>query len=148
MAGLAIQNLTRRRTAPRAAFLQIAKDIAPDWDLSLVFVGAARAKKLNQQLRRQDYVPNVLSFALGKKSGEIFICLSEVAKQADEYEMSTRDFALYLFIHGILHIKGWAHGAKMEKCEKSLLLRYGTAYSNRHRHRHVPGKNGRGRRSL
>jgi len=148
MAGVSIQNLTRRPVAPRPVFSQIAEKVLPGWDVSLVFVGATRAKALNKKLRGKTYVPNVLSYALGAKSGEIIICLSEAKKQSPAYGMSERVFILYLFIHGALHIKGWAHGARMETCERNLLAHYGAAHSDRHRHRHVPGKNGRRRGTL
>lgn len=96
----------------------------PGWDLSLVFVGEKRALSLNKRLRGKTYIPNVLSYALGGKSGEIIICPREAKRQASAYGMGTRIFVLYLFIHGILHIKGWVHGGKMEKCEQNLLAKF------------------------
>lgn len=145
MAGVEIQNKTRRRSAPRAVFSKIADHVLPDWDISLVFVGPAKALDLNKKLRGKTYIPNVLSYAVGEKNGEIFICLQEAEKQAPQHGMDGRTFVLYLFIHGLLHLKGWAHGARMEKWEQKLLARYVTADSYRNRHRHVPDKNGRGR---
>jgi len=156
--GVSLQNMTRRRTAPRSVFSVIAKDVLPLWDISLVFVGSAKARALNKQLRGKDYIPNVLSYALADKNCEIIICLAEAEKQAPTYGMSARVFVLYLFIHGLLHIKGWAHGARMEKCERKLLAKFVksaarslpnvTTHRNRHRHRHVPGKSGRRRGTL
>src|SRR5581483_3378928 len=64
--------------------------------------------------RRKDHVSNVLSFPLSKASGEILIC-----KQAAE------PFSVeYLFIHGVLHLKGFAHGATMEREERRVLRRF------------------------
>jgi rRNA maturation RNase YbeY len=158
MAGVAIKNFTRRPTASRAVFSAIATEVLPGWDISLVFVGATRAKSLNIRLRNKTYVPNVLSYALGKKSGEIFICLSEASKQAPSYSLQPTTFILYLFIHGLLHIKGGVHSVTMERSEKKLLakfapgaapaLTYVTQNRNRHRHRHVPSKDGRRRGTL
>ncbi len=152
---VAINNLTRRPTAPRAVFTAIANDVLPGWDISLVFVGPARARALNEQLRGKDYIPNVLSYALDDANGEILICPAEAKKQAPDFSMSERGFILYLFIHGLLHIKGGVHGATMERSERKLLAKFsqgdarslpnGTTHSNRHRHRHVPSKNGRRR---
>lgn len=132
MVSVSIKNLTRRRTASRAVFSTIADEVLPNWDISLVFVGPAKARALNKQLRNKDYTPNVLSYEVGKKNGEILICLAEAAKQAPAHDMSERDFALYLFIHGLLHIKGWAHGARMEACERKLVAKYGASNSHRH----------------
>jgi len=124
MSGVSIKNLTRRTSAPRAAFSAIVKEVLPDWDISLVFIGSAKARSLNKQLRNKGYTPNVLSYVVGKKSGEIFICLEEAKKNALIFNMSERKFVLYLFIHGALHIKGWAHSGTMEQCERKLLARF------------------------
>ena len=129
---IAIKNLARRPAAPRAVFSKIAKTVLPDWEISLVFVGAVRARVLNKQLRGKNYIPNVLSYVVGDKSAEIIICPSEAEKQAPAYNLLPTTYNLYLFIHGALHIKGWAHGARMEKCEQKLLAEYGPKDSNRH----------------
>ena len=145
-----IKNNTRRRqTAPRNAFSILAKEVLPQWDISLVFVGPKKAKTLNETLRNKTYIPNVLSYAVGDKNGEIFICLHEAAKQAPAYNLNLTSYTLLLFIHGLLHLKGWAHGVKMERCEQKLLARFVCSYvatsSNWNRYRHLPDKNGRGR---
>jgi len=121
--GVEIKNLTRR-SVPRFAYSDVAKSVLPGWELSLVFVGPTKAKELNVQLRKKTYVPNVLSYQVGEKSGEIFICLAEAKKQAPAHALSERVFVLYLFIHGLLHLKGWAHGVTMEQCEHKLLARF------------------------
>lgn len=123
MASVAITNFTRR-SVPRFAYAKVAAAVLPGWDISLVFVGAARAQKLNVQLRKKSYIPNVLSYAVGEKNGEVFICLEEAARQAPAHDMSSRTFVLYLFIHALLHLKGWPHGATMEQWERKLLARY------------------------
>jgi rRNA maturation RNase YbeY len=123
--GVSIQNLTRTSfRGSRFVFSKVAQEVLPGWDVSLVFVGEKRALSLNKKLRRKNYVPNVLSYALGKKSGEIIICQREADRQAAAYGMDKKAFVLYLFIHGTLHIKGWAHGAKMDRCEKALLAKF------------------------
>jgi rRNA maturation RNase YbeY len=151
MAGVSIQNFTRRQTAPRATFAAIAKAVLPAWDISLVFVGPKKARALNEQLRDKSYTPDVLSYVVGKKSGEIIICLSEAKKQSLLYRLEPNAYCLYLFIHGLLHLKGWAHGAIMERCEQKLLatfvknaaLYHETAHRNRNRHRHVSSEDSR-----
>lgn len=149
-----ITNLTRR-SVPRFAYTTVAAAVLPGWDVSLVFVGPKKAQELNQQLRKKSYTPNVLSYAPGQTSGEIFICLQEAERQAPSHAMEARVFVLYLFIHGLLHLKGWAHGSTMERCEQKLVKRFsaprvralthGTKNSDRDRHRDVPSEGG-GRR--
>ncbi|MFA5942270.1 MAG: rRNA maturation RNase YbeY [Candidatus Paceibacterota bacterium] len=155
--GVNIRDLTRQHLKVWAGlpFTEVAEEVLPDWDVSLVFVGAKRAQELNERLRGKDYIPNVLSYALGEKSGEIFICPSEAAKQAPEFHLAPSAYCLLLFIHGLLHIKGWAHSATMEACEQKLLAQFAksgahtyphaTTHSNRNRHRHVPDQDGRRR---
>ncbi|MFA5996234.1 MAG: rRNA maturation RNase YbeY [Candidatus Paceibacterota bacterium] len=155
MAGVEITNLTRR-SVPRFAYTTVAATVLPGWDISLVFVGPKKAQSLNQQLRKKSYTPNVLSYAPGQTSGEIFICLQEAERQAPSHTMTARVFVLYLFIHGLLHLKGWAHGSTMEQCEQKLVKRFsaprvrtlthGTENSDRNRHRDVPSEGGRRRR--
>jgi probable rRNA maturation factor len=158
MPGVSIKNFTRRTSSVTGLpFAKVAKTVLPSWDISLVFVGPAKARALNVKLRGKTYVPNVLSYTLDAKNGEIIICLAEAKKQASTYDMTERQFVLYLFIHGLLHLKGWAHGVTMEQCERKLLAKFAkgsasplpnvTTHRNRNRHRHLPSKNGRGRRS-
>jgi rRNA maturation RNase YbeY len=126
MEGVSIQNFTRQHLKVGAGLLfnTVAHHVLPGWEISLVFVGEKRARSLNKKLRRKTYIPNVLSYALSKKSGEIIICPREADRQAAAYAMNKQKFILYLFIHGLLHVKGWAHSATMEKCERDLLAKF------------------------
>ncbi len=144
---VSIRNFTRRKT-PRLPFEDVLKNTIPDWEMSLVFVGAQRATTLNKKLRRRAYTPNVLSYESGYKSGEIIICITQAEKEAHTYGLSVRNFILLLFIHGCLHLKGYPHGTTMERREQNLLSQltkrgvhshiYDSTHSNRNRHRNVP----------
>lgn len=123
MTTVEIRNLTRR-VAPRFAYTEVATAVLPGWNISLAFVGPKKARELNQQLRNKDYIPNVLSYKLSNKHGEIIICLNEAIKQAPVHHMNERIFVLYLFIHGLLHLKGLPHGGTMERWEKKLIARF------------------------
>lgn len=130
MATVSIQNLTKSRIPlPRRVFSLLVESILPGWEVSLVFVTLSRAQKLNTTLRKKQYVPNVLSYSVGKQHAEIIICPSIAKKESSLHQMSEREYLLYLFIHGALHAKGWRHSAKMETWEKKLLKRYGAAHS-------------------
>ena len=143
---LDVHDYTRRK-APGVSFLPIAQNVLPGWDISLVFVGKDRAKALNQSLRKKDYTPNVLSYVVGEKSGEIIICLAVAKQQAPSYGLSYANHVAYLFIHGLYHLKGLPHGATMERLERVTLakhtgvplltptttkLLHGTTHRNRH----------------
>lgn len=118
-----IRNFTRR-SAPVFPYTKIAQAVLPGWDISLVFCGEIRAQKLNVALRKKTYIPNVLSYESGTKSGEIIICLPIAKKQAQSYGLSYPHFTVFLFIHGLLHLKGLPHGTTMERHERSFLKRY------------------------
>ncbi len=139
MASFDATNFTRR-PAPRAPFETLARTALPGWDISLVFVGTTRARSLNTRLRRKSYVPNVLSYESGKKSGEIIICLEVAKKQARSYGMTYQEFVPYLFIHGLMHLKGYPHGPTMERRERVLMARHLDVHllneKTTHRNRH------------
>lgn len=120
-----IRNMTRQ-DVPRVPFSTIASAVLPNWSISLAFVGETRARKLNERLRGKTYIPNVLSYKVGNKSGEIIICPIEAKRQAPKHGMTPPRFILYLFIHGILHLQGLSHGLEMEQREQSLLRRFAT----------------------
>ncbi len=94
------------------------------YNLSLQFVGPTRAAKLNQTYRQKTYTPNVLSFPLTSDTGEIFICPQVAVKEAAKYDLSKSGYVAYLFIHGLLHLKGLDHGDEMDKQEKRYLRKY------------------------
>ncbi|MFZ1987977.1 MAG: rRNA maturation RNase YbeY [Minisyncoccia bacterium] len=136
-----------RRKAPGFAFASAKKSLLPSWDMSLVFVKPEDAQRLNRQLRRKTYTPNVLSYATDTRSGEIIICLEIAKEQAPSYELSYTDFVGLLFIHALLHLKGYRHGTTMDKSERAYLARlsgstttHGSTHRNRNRHRDLSNK--------
>jgi rRNA maturation RNase YbeY len=122
MTSLDTRNFTRS-PIPRFPYEEALKTVLPGWEMSLAFAGKTRAQAMNVFLRNKDYVPNVLSYQAGEKSGEIVICLEVAKKQAPDYDMSYTEFVGYLFIHGCFHLKGEQHGATMERKERLLLKR-------------------------
>lgn len=103
-----------------------------DFELSLVFVDNIFSKRLNRTYRGKNKSADVLSFPLSKKSGEIFIDLITAKKEMGKFQMPYRKFVTFLFIHGLLHLKGMKHGITMERREKKLL----NDASNYSRYRH------------
>lgn len=97
------------------------KVLGKSYQLTLVFVGPQKARSLNQQTRNKDYVPNVLSFPFDNKTGEIYITPAVAKLEAKKYNLSVNGYVGYLFIHGLLHLKGLDHGDTMDKEEKRLL---------------------------
>lgn len=99
------------------------------YSLSLSFVGPTRAQKLNEQYRKKTYTPNVLSFPLDTMTGEIVICPAIAKKEHKAYFLSHDGYIGFLFIHGLLHLKGHDHHndkdtLAMEKLEKRYMTKY------------------------
>lgn len=115
--------------------------LGKDFKLSLVFVDNIFSRKLNKVYRKKNKPANILSFPLSKKSpdcagsGEIFIDLVTAKREMKMFQMSFPDFVTFLFIHGLLHLKGMKHGDTMEKKEKKLL--HDSSNYSRHRHRDI-----------
>ncbi len=106
------------------------------YDLSLVFVGEAAAKKLNIAYRQKDYIPDILSFPLSDDAGEIFICQKAAMRKMKEFDDSRNEsdyefggnfsnFLGFLFIHGLLHLNGMEHGSTMDKAEWKFSQKFG-----------------------
>ncbi len=94
--------------------------LGKEYNLSLVFVSSAFIKKINRDYRSKDKSTDILSFPLGKETGEIFISLKDTKKEALKFSIKFRDFVNYLFIHGLVHLKGFDHGSKMESIENKV----------------------------
>lgn len=116
---------TTRTTPPALPFKKMKDDILGEsYELSLVFVGDKKSRALNFAYRRKTYIPNVLSFPLHKKAGEIYINPHRARIEAKKFGMSVRGFIGYLFIHGLLHLEGHDHGDTMESIEARYKNRY------------------------
>lgn len=115
----------QKRKIPNLPFLQLKDEIlGNDFELSISFVSAKTAKKINIENRQKDYIPNTLSFPYSEKSGEIFLQLETIYEQAPDFEMSEDIYLLFIYIHSLLHLKGLDHGSKMESLEKKYLKKY------------------------
>lgn len=91
---------------------------------SLNFIGSKRAKSLNIVYRQKDYVPNVLSFPLDETTGEIFICPEVARKEAKNFNLTPDGYIAFLFIHGLLHLKGHDHSDKMDTLEQKYVKKF------------------------
>lgn len=130
---LDLVNKTRQAT-PRLPFDEIKKKtIGSQHQVSLVFIGDKLSKKLNYTYRQKNKPTNVLAFPYEKKSGEIFINLKQAKKEAPKFGYSINKHVAYLFIHGLLHLKGLDHSSRMEKIENLLMQTFFNDSNNRHR---------------
>lgn len=84
------------------------------YELSVVFVGPKEIQKLNLIYRNKDYATDILSFPISKTAGEIFICKQKADQKSKEYGREKTNFLYFLFIHGLVHLKGFEHGSRMD----------------------------------
>lgn len=120
-----MQNITISKTVrsyPSLPFAEIKNAIlGKKYVLSLSFIGEARAKKINTQTRNKTYVPNVLSFPLAPGYGEMYITPERAKRESQKFGLSPIAYIGFLYIHGLLHLKGMTHGTEMERKEKYYL---------------------------
>lgn len=98
--------------------------LGKSYTLSLTFVGSTRAQALNKAHRNATYIPNVLSFPLDDAHGEIYITPIIAAREAKKFNMTRDGYIGFLFIHGLLHLKGHLHGDTMDKAERKYVAQF------------------------
>lgn len=114
-----------RRTARGAAdipYERIARRILGEhYDLSLTLCGDALARRMNTLYRKKTYSPNVLSFPYAETDGEIFLNIRKAEREAQRTGTSVKKRTALLLVHGCFHLKGYDHGATMERLERKTL---------------------------
>ena len=102
-----IVNLTKQ-TTPKIPWKKIKEKIlGKKYELGIILSGEKKLKNLNKKYRKKDKKIEVLSFPYSKDEGEIYIDIRQ-----------KKERLAFLFIHGLLHLKGLKHGEKMEKLEQ------------------------------
>ena len=113
-------------TLPSVSFAKIKNAVLEkNYSLSLVFIGEKRSKKLNHDYRGKNKPTNILSFNIEKNIGEIFITPNLVKKEVKRFNRKYENLLTFLFIHGLLHLKGMDHGSTMDRAEEKLCKKFG-----------------------
>jgi probable rRNA maturation factor len=123
--------------APQIPWEKIAKAVlGTSYELSLIVCADTLARRVNKETRKKTYSPNVLSFPMTETEGEIVLNIRKAKREAAEYAHTYTEHVVYLFIHGLLHLKGMDHGDTMENAEKHFLKRFKDTYKHAtHHHR-------------
>jgi probable rRNA maturation factor len=120
-----ITNLTKGKF-PDLPFASMKNSVlGAKYDLSLVFAPKNNLRALNRLYRRKDAATDILSFPLSDSAGEIFINLEEARKESKKFGRDFENFIGFLFIHGLVHLKGFIHGSRMEHEEEKIRQRFG-----------------------
>ncbi|MCX6766647.1 MAG: rRNA maturation RNase YbeY [Candidatus Moranbacteria bacterium] len=130
-----IANLTQKKIDPDLVKKVVRKTVKlagvnlDCLEISVVFVGEAEIRKINQKYRQKKKSTDVLSFNLdsgynkNRKAieGELVLCLNVIAKNARESKVNfSREF-VFVLAHGVLHILGWRHGKKMYDLQDKIV---------------------------
>lgn len=99
--------------------------LGKDYELSLAFISRKRSRELNHAYRSKNSSTDILSFPLGQKTGEICLSLSDSKKMASKFDRPYKNFVAFLFIHGLVHLKGYRHSSRMESIEKKYRKVFG-----------------------
>ena len=122
-----------------------AQQVAPPYEVSLVFTDADRVRQLNRDYRRVDQPTDVLAFYTHPRNGsdssfalppdgvthlgEVIISCPQASVQAKEQGHSVQRELALLVIHGTLHLLRYDHeepseAKKMREREEELLEKY------------------------
>jgi probable rRNA maturation factor len=108
-----------------SGYEEIVGDIlGKKFNLSIVLIADKKARSLNMKYRNKKNPANILTFPISKDTGEIFINIAGVKREARKFGLSQKNYAKFLLIHGCLHLKGYAHGSTMESAEDKLLKKH------------------------
>lgn len=117
---LTIINKTKGKL-PSLPFVAIKNEaLGEAYELELIFVEEDEMHSINMQHRQKDKPTNILSFPLDKTSGQIFICPGYAEKEAPDFDRNFENYLTFLFIHGVIHLKGYDHGSRMESEEQKI----------------------------
>jgi probable rRNA maturation factor len=92
-------------------------------EINIILTSSVTMKKLNKRFRQIDKPTDILTFPLESKVfGELWLCPSEISKNAKQFEEDFEKELLRITIHGLLHLAGMDHkghfGKKAVKTEK------------------------------
>jgi len=132
---LAVQYATEGNNLPARPLLRrwLAAALERDVSVTVRFVGAAEARKLNCRYRGKDAPTNVLAFVYDDDcGGDIVLCAPVVRREARKQNKALAAHCAHLVVHGMLHLQGYDHhrtadATRMEAREADILSGLGFA---------------------
>ena len=121
-----IQYAVPRRGLPGPAILRKwARAVSPG-GVTLRIVGEREGRRLNRTYRNKNRATNVLTF----EPADVVLCHPVVRREARAQGKSVAAHYAHLVVHGVLHLRGYAHekkrdAARMEAREIRILRRAG-----------------------
>ncbi len=101
---------------------KVLKKQSPYKSMNIIFVTDDEIKQMNNDYRGRDYITDVISFPNDEKElGDVFICINQAQRQANEFNHSLEREVGFLATHGYLHVIGYDHQTKEEEDEMITL---------------------------
>src|SRR3989344_1839376 len=101
-------NNTTEAKIPKVDFEGIKNVIlGKKYELSFIIVKKSEIRKLNKKYRNVNQPTDILSFPLSKNLGEIYINPEMTKLEAKKFNRNYKNFLIFLFIHGLVHLKGF-----------------------------------------
>lgn len=112
-------NQTKEETTSYEKLInKILKEKSKYKKLNIIFVTEQEIQEMNKSYRDKDYITDVISFPNDEvELGDIFICLDQARRQAEEYNHSLDREVGFLAVHGYLHVIGYDHQTEEEEKE-------------------------------
>ena len=102
-----------------------SKVLGKKYNLSVVFIGKKAMQAVNFKYRQKNKPTDILSFPISETEGEIFINLDCSKTKAKEFGREFTNYLYFIFIHGLLHLKGFEHSSRMESEEQKIRKFFG-----------------------
>jgi rRNA maturation RNase YbeY len=102
----------------------ISKENKISGDLNFIVTNDKTLKKINIKYLKHNFNTDVISFNYenqGNLSGEIYVSIDTVKRNAKNYKVSYRIELVRVMIHGVLHICGYEDQNNLEKEKMSEL---------------------------
>jgi probable rRNA maturation factor len=107
----------------------------PQYTINIIFIEDRFMAALNAEYRQRQGTTDVLSFTLSEQGaaileGEIYISHQQMARQAEELDVSPGEETIRLITHGLLHLAGRTHDTEedyqsyMDETERLIRLYY------------------------
>jgi probable rRNA maturation factor len=100
-------------------------------DITVRFVTEAEIQQLNRVHRQKDKATNVLTFSYGDGVHDVAVCLTVAEREAQDRNMTLRDYTATVLVHGFLHAVGMDHEASaaaaeaQQQAERAILAKAG-----------------------
>ena len=123
---ISVQYAVPRRGVPGASSFRRWARAAAGFSVTLRIVGEHEGRRLNRAYRKGKRATNVLSF----ETGDVVLCHPVIRREARAQGKSVRAHYAHLVVHGVLHLRGYAHekkrdAARMEAREIAILRNIG-----------------------